>query len=390
LVVSKPNSVDVINSTFRLHRFTAVILICCSILVSCKQFLGENIHCMLDGLEHGGTKKLIESFCFMKATFTLSRSQGAFHLDSHHGIGQGNHREDENNEFHNYYQWVCFMLFLQAIFFYFPYITWKNVEKGRMKKMLMKIPGTGEKADCAIVDAPLDEQVEGLAKYIFENKTSYSGYARWFLLCEVANLFNVFAQIYLMDRFLGGKFLDYGKSFFDETRENFYLNTESVFPKVAKCTMPIFGATGKVVYHSGICTLPINILNEKIYVFLFAWLVILSLVSVLHCITELCIIVFPILRKISMSSVMFEFGYGCRLTDPTMDKIMKNSSYGLFVILRQMSKNMEPPQFKALLTSLGKYFKQGSNLPTSFPSSSNCLENSKLPSSSIPNPIFRV
>ena len=75
LVLSKPDSLDVINCTFRLHRFTAVIFITCSILVSCKQFLGENIHCMLDGLEDAGDKTLIESFCFMKATFTLSRTE---------------------------------------------------------------------------------------------------------------------------------------------------------------------------------------------------------------------------------------------------------------------------------------------------------------------------
>ena len=75
LVFSKPDSTDVINLTFRLHRFTAVILITCSILISCKQFLGENIHCMLDGLEDAKDKKLIESFCFMKATFTLSRPE---------------------------------------------------------------------------------------------------------------------------------------------------------------------------------------------------------------------------------------------------------------------------------------------------------------------------
>jgi hypothetical protein len=65
--------------------------------------------------------------------------QGPSHLDAHHGIGHGNHRNDENNEFYNYYQWVCFVLFLQGSFFYFPYVVWKNVEKGRLEKMLINV-----------------------------------------------------------------------------------------------------------------------------------------------------------------------------------------------------------------------------------------------------------
>jgi len=395
LVFSKPDSTDVINWTFRLHRFTAVILITCSILVSCKQFLGENIHCMLDGLEDAGDKKLIESFCFMKATFTLSRTEGASPLDTHHGVGHGNHRSDENNEFHNYYQWVCFVLFLQGVFFYFPYIAWKNMEKGKLKKMLINIPGIGAKADHGITDQPLDEQVTKLAKYLYENKDYYNGYARKFLLCEVGNLINILLQIYLMDVFLGGKFVDYGKSFFADTSDQFNLSMESVFPKVTKCTMPNFGASGKVVYHSGICTLPVNILSEKIYMFLFVWMIILAIVSILHCIIQFFIMLSPRLRKVSIASQMFLFGYGCRLSDPTTEKVIMNSSYGIFVIVRQLSKNLEPPQFQTLLATLGNYFEPSYYLPVPFPSStkttstnpSDCSNFSKITKGNI---ILRV
>lgn len=378
LVFSTPGSVDVINSTFRLHRFTAVIFITCSVLVSCKQFLGENIHCMLDGLEEEDDKKLIESYCFMKATFTLSRTEAeeSSHLHAHHGVGQG--RDDEKDEFHNYYQWVIFVLFLQAMFFYAPYMAWKSMEKGTLKKLLVKIPGIGDQANAAITQIPLDEQVQGLAKYLHHNKDSFNGYAAKFLMCDFANLVNVLVQIYFMDLFLGGEFLSYGMSFLTDPVDEHHLNMESVFPKVTMCTMPNFGVSGKVVNHSGICTLPVNILSEKIYVFLFFWMMILAVVSVLHCCMELFTLAFRTLRKFSLGGQLFQIGHSCHLSDPGIAKIVKYSSYGSFVMLRQISKNMEPTQFVAVLSALVKYLQPNHNLniPVPFPAHSN--EISKL------------
>jgi len=391
LVFSLPGSVDVINSTFRLHRFTSVIFIACSVLVSCKQFLGENIHCMLDGLEEEDDKKLIESYCFMKSTFTLSRTEAeeSSHLHAHQGVGQN---RNDDNEFHNYYQWVCFVLFLQAIFFYVPYMVWKSMEKGTIKKLLVKIPGIGEQADDAITEMPLDEQVSGLAKYLYINKDSFNGYAGKFLMCEFANLVNVLVQIYFMDVFLDGEFIAYGTSFFTDPVHMHHKNMESVFPKVTMCTMPNFGVSGKIVNHSGICTLPVNIISEKIYVFLFVWMIILAALSVLHCAMELAVIASRTLRNVNIGAQMFQIGSGCELNDPTVDRIIKYSSYGNFVILRQIAKNMEPTQFKAVLSVLGRYLEPNHNLnlPVPFPSPPNPNDTSKFTSTGKGNMIFRV
>ena len=46
--------------------------------------------------------------------------------------------------------------------------------------------------------------------------------------------------------------------------------------QITKCTFHKFGASGSVQKFDGICVLPLNIINEKIYVFLWFWFVLLA------------------------------------------------------------------------------------------------------------------
>ena len=70
------------------------------------------------------------------------------------------------------------------------------------------------------------------------NPTRNRNYALKFFLLEIVNMFNVLAQIFVIDKFLGGKFLNYGVEMFG-SMENFnnhdYDPMAFVFPKVTKC-----------------------------------------------------------------------------------------------------------------------------------------------------------
>ena len=46
--------------------------------------------------------------------------------------------------------------------------------------------------------------------------------------------------------------------------------------KVAKCTFERFGPSGTIEVFDGLCVLPINIINEKIYIFLWFWFILLG------------------------------------------------------------------------------------------------------------------
>ena len=113
-------------------------------------------------------------------------------------------------------------------------------------------------------------------------KVRYSSYYVKYHICEWLNLANVLFQLVFMDIFLGGLFSEYGVNVWHVSN----LDPEDrgdpmnlVFPKVAKCTFRRFGPSGTLQVYDGLCVLPINIFNEKIYIFLWFWFVCLAIVS---------------------------------------------------------------------------------------------------------------
>ena len=45
---------------------------------------------------------------------------------------------------------------------------------------------------------------------------------------------------------------------------------------MAKCSFHKFGPSGTTERHDGLCVLPLNIINEKIYIFLWFWFILLG------------------------------------------------------------------------------------------------------------------
>ena len=64
------------------------------------------------------------------------------------------------------------------------------------------------------------------------------------------------------------------------------------------CEMSFFGNSGEVQNASGICNLPINIINEKIYLTIWVWFLVMIVATVLVMLGQLCILVAPYLRYI--------------------------------------------------------------------------------------------
>ena len=84
--------------------------------------------------------------------------------------------------------------------------------------------------------------------------------------------------------FLGYQFTTYGWDVLTVTAQSPEDRADPmnmVFPKVTKCTFHKYGPGGGIQRHDAQCVLPINILNEKIYVFLWFWFGILTCLTIL-------------------------------------------------------------------------------------------------------------
>ena len=276
----RPPAISSDNLVFVLHyRATTALLLIFSTLTCSVQMFGVPIICLVRGVP----EKLFNTYCWIHSTFTLPyRSQGVRGID-HLEPGVGHFRNgttEADRVYHGYYQWVGIFLLFQAASFYFPHLLWKICEGGRLKQL---INGLGSVTDKQEV---LKSRINGVVTYLARNNGANNCYGAKFMFCEFLNLVNVLGQLYLLELFLHYEFSSFGLDVFrmvgldDEQRTDPMVR---VFPKVTKCSFHTYGASGTIQNHDGLCILPINVINEKIVLFLWVWLLALALLSVLGC-----------------------------------------------------------------------------------------------------------
>ncbi|OQR71143.1 innexin inx2-like [Tropilaelaps mercedesae] len=273
---------------FRMHyRLTTILLLGCSALVTSHQYFGDPIDC-LGNIQVKA--EVLDRYCWIQKTFSLPVSWTAdvgTRL-SYPGVEADEIGSPKNRVYHAYYQWVCFVLFFQAVLFYVPHYVWKALEGGRMRKLIRKIPDPFD-GESAFTD--------GVARVVCHmrayRRTSFR-YGVSYLSCEMLNLVNVIGQTYLMDRFLGGEFFTYGLqviAFTEWSQEVRYDPMIKRFPRVTKCTFRNFGPSGDIQQTDHMCLLSVNIINEKIYLFLWFWFFGLAAVTAVAALYRIAIVI---------------------------------------------------------------------------------------------------
>ena len=63
------------------------------------------------------------------------------------------------------------------------------------------------------------------------------------------------------------------------------------FSQVTKCVFHKYGPSGTIQKHDALCIRPLNIINEKIYIFLYFWFVFLAAVSAVWLVYRLLTVV---------------------------------------------------------------------------------------------------
>ncbi|XP_046415596.1 innexin inx2 [Neodiprion fabricii] len=335
----KLDSVCIDNNVFRLHyKATVIILIAFSLLVTSRQYIGDPIDCIVDDIP----LNVMDTYCWIYSTFTLPNLAGEVGKDIVQP-GVGPHTEKDPTKYHKYYQWVCFTLFFQAILFYVPRYLWKSWEGGRIKMLVLDL-------NCPVVnDECKSDRKKLLVDYFTSNMHTQNFYAFRFFLCEILNFVNVVGQIYFMDFFLDGEFTTYGAEVVGMTEmepEDRIDPMSRIFPKVTKCTFHKYGPSGSVQKFDGLCVLPLNIVNEKIYVFLWFWFIILAILSGLSLAYRAAVVAGPKLRLILLRA-------RARLSPQTqIETIARKCQIGDWFVLYQLGKNIDPLIYKELVADL--------------------------------------
>lgn len=204
--------------------------------------------------------------------------------------------------------------------------------------------------NCPVVnDEAKEERKKILLDYFGDNLNRHNFYAFRFFICEALNFVNVFVQIYFMDYFLGGEFTTYGSdvlSFTEMEPEERGDPMSRVFPKVTKCTFHKYGPSGSVQKFDGLCVLPLNIVNEKIFVFLWFWFIALTILSGISLFYRFAICLWPKVR-------LYLLRARSRLSsNEDVESIADKCQIGDWFIIYQLGKNIDPLIFKEIITDL--------------------------------------
>nr|CAD7404921.1 unnamed protein product [Timema poppensis] len=355
----KPKTVSIDNPVFRLHYWvTFLLLLVCSILVSSQQYFGEHIQCIADS---GVPANVINTYCFFTGTFTvvkhLEAPNNGNSIPNHPGVGPMV-RDEEPIIRHSYYQWVPFFLFGQALLFYVPHFIWKKMEGGRIQALVEGFENAAlafSETDLQVRDSVVPSKVTRDANILLVRKAFLQRlhinrpWASWLILCELLNAVNVIFQIVMMDCFLGGAFLTLAPD---------WLNSEVnmldiVFPKVTKCIFHKYGPSGTIQNHDAMCVMALNVVNEKIYVFLWFWMWFLAAATTSGLLWRLVTIVSHS-RSVRFNKIMFKLANAGIRDVWSLVKVTKECHFSDWLFLYYLAKNMDGFVFRDLFLGLAE------------------------------------
>lgn len=274
------------------HRYTAVLMLVFTVLVSTKTYVGDPIICWVPAFFKGGHKKYANNICWIKNTYYLPFEERI--------PGQ-----ELPRPYIGYYQWVPIVLLLQALMFYVPTIFWRlfsgstGIDVHSMVKAMSGAKNLDPDKRAPIMkylvrhidryfdaNRPHDKECCAKMRYIWARYGIFGGkrfgnyLITLFLSCKVLYLANAFGQLYLLNSFLGTDYVAYGWKVLDDLYNDRDWMASGIFPRVTLCDFKIRQLGGNIHRHTVQCTLPINLFNEKVYMFVWFWLVFVCIATV--------------------------------------------------------------------------------------------------------------
>lgn len=150
-------------------------------------------------------------------------------------------------------------------------------------------------------------------------------------------------QIFAMDWLLTGQFSLYGITTVALQGTD---TMNQVFPKITKCKYFRYGPSGTQEMRDALCVLPLNILNEKLFLVLWFWLFFLAIMSLLALIYRTLVLLFPRARVYLLTAQARYIQFR------QAELVVKRLTYGDFFVLYHVGKNVNPIVYKDLVISI--------------------------------------
>lgn len=315
-------------------KITSFILLTGTLLLSMRQYFGDPIEC-LNSVGPSIPKSLIKQYCWLGGIFSVVPRD----------VNQPNVKLE--NVYHKFYQWVYFILMIQGVLFYLPRYIWKKMENGRICHLL-------EKLTKRHVEEYPEIERSHITQEVVDTLEIGSELYFWYCFSDFACLVHLLLEIWFTDKLLNGEFVHLGSNWLSSfNTEKLQLrapmrigNNQNdfmarIFPRLAKCSFPLVGSSGTQEIIDSLCLLPLNTINEKLFLVLWFWYTFLVVF----------VVVVLILRFIATFSYIFRF-FLLKLRAASCElKIIRclSSSPGKWFVSMCFAEYMRPSHFRDLI-----------------------------------------
>ncbi|CAD5112293.1 DgyrCDS1522 [Dimorphilus gyrociliatus] len=291
-------------------RYTVALIVAFAIVVSGQQyFIGKPLNCWEPKHFTGSHVKYMNSYCWVRNTYYLPFDEYIPRPDE---VGP--------RKVLPYYQWIPFIMLGQAFFFFLPSFFWHGlndragVDSDDILSTAHKLSATKDvkarnkileflsqqfhrflRARDTVEGQPLENKGEdiddGDKKKKGKNTTIQKLYSRRFtgyllmifLISKVLYIANVIGQFFVLNLLLGTKYGSFGYDLLSGRGSSgpWKHDVANTFPLVTMCDFQV-RRLGNVHKYTVQCVLPINMYNEKIYVFLWFWFLMVAIITVLN------------------------------------------------------------------------------------------------------------
>ena len=102
--------------------------------------------------------------------------------------------------------------------------------------------------------------------------------------------------------------------------------------------------------HDALCLLALNIISEKIFVFLWFWLIIIAIATALYIVYQIGVVMIPGMRKFMLEKER-------KRDSGLISMLMKKADIGDWFVIFLISKNLDSIMFNEFLTQLTEELK---------------------------------
>nr|CAH8876140.1 unnamed protein product [Trichobilharzia regenti] len=287
------------------HFFSCVIILMLAGVTMANVYFLRPIACTLPTAPENKFNEFAESVCWVRGTVALRESDQTPTTDE----DWERLREKADMSF---YQWVPFCLSIQGILFFLPHFAWQTFATHLMGGNLEAILDMAYKANTADDNAKRQKFVESAAYHLFRLGRQHFDYrsSRWaqlqhkmshisggslliagkrmgncislaYIFVKLLYLTNLFGQLYIIRTFLGyhGNLFSFGQRLIGTLTSRHEWTESEFFPRQTYCPVHVRHLGSKNNVFTAICALPVNMFNEKIYIFLWLWIAVVSIIT---------------------------------------------------------------------------------------------------------------